>query len=298
MNFKTILITGAAGFVGGHILRSALADWHVIGVGRSSTPMAHPRLTWLQTDLLNVESFSSVLAIYRPAAVIHAAALSDIDACEQNPKMAIALNVTVTERLVDFCREYGSKMIFTSTDTVFDGSKSFYSETDLPQPLNLYGRTKVQAEQLVLTRDSSYVVARLSLVAGLPAFARGNSSMARAHKALCSGEPIGVPDDEFRTPVFVSVVCQALIELAGSKESGVFHIAGNDRLSRYEIVRRLAVQLGVDPDLVQIKNSPELGGRAPRPKDVSLANSKVRSRLQTIFPDFDQALAHMLKTEI
>jgi len=295
MKDKRLFLTGAGGFVGGHVLIAALPDWQVIGFTRSPAPLVHPRLIWWQHTLLDQEALARAFVLHRPTAVIHAAAMSDIDACEEQPELAYQMNVGVTQRIVQLCGQFGSKLVFTSTDTVFGGSKRFYREQDPVDPANYYGRTKVEAEQCVLQESSGAVVARLSLVAGLAAFDRGNSFIVRALTALTSGKPIAVPDDEFRTPVWVHTVSQALLELAAGEWSGLFHLAGNERLSRYEAVRRLADRLGASPDLVQIKNSPYLGGRAPRPKDVSLDNRKARSTLTTTFLDFNQTLGRILE---
>ncbi len=294
---KNLLLTGAAGFVGGHILLRALENWRVIGLDFQPPPIFHARLKWHEIDLLDVGKLESIFQTNRPVAVIHTAAMSDIDACESNPDLATQLNVSVTEHLAHLCREFGSKLLFTSTDTIFAGTRSFYSEEDPPQPLNHYARTKVAAERIVLDLCPGSVVARLSLVAGLPAFSRGNSYMAKAVQALRAGQTIAFPDDEFRTPVYVCTAAEALLELADQDLSGIFHLAGNERLSRHETGCRLARKLKVDESLVLVKNSSQLPGRAPRPKDVSLSNTKARSQLQTPFLSFDATLEEMLKSK-
>ena len=112
-----------------------------------------------------------------------------------------------------------------------------------------------------------------------------------------AGQTIAFPDDEFRTPVYVGTAAAALLELADKDLSGIFHLAGNERLSRYETGRRLARKLSVDESLVLVKNASELSGRAPRPKDVSLSNTKARTLLQTPFLSLDEALDEMFKSE-
>jgi len=294
---KTLLLTGPAGFVGGHILLRALEAWKVVALDVEPAPIRHAHLAWHSIDLLDAGLLESIFRTNRPAAVIHTAAMSDIDVCESKPDLATRLNVGVTEHLAHLCRQFGSKLVFTSTDTVFVGTRSFYSEEDSPEPLNHYARTKVAAEQIVLDRCPGSVVARLSLVAGLPAFSRGNSYMAKAVQALHAGQSIAFPDDEFRTPIYVGTAAEALLELADRNLSGIFHLAGNERLSRHETGRRLASRLKVDVSLVMVKNASELSGRAPRPKDVSLSNAKARALLQTPFLSFDETLDEIFKLE-
>jgi len=292
------MVTGASGFVGGHVIRLALPHGKVVGLARSPAPLRHANLSWAQVDLMDPAALERAFKEHQPSAVIHAAALSDIDACERNPELAYGINVLATGHLVRLCLQFGSRLVFTSTDTVFSGAGRFYRETDAADPVNYYGRSKVAAERLVLEHENVFVVARLCLVAGFAAFSRGNSFLARALGSLRAGEPITLATDEFRTPVFVEVAARALLELAGNRMTGIYHLAGNNRLSRYEIGRKLAFLTGVNPELVRPRDSRSPAMGAARPKDVSLDNRKARSHLQTPFPDFEPTLMQLLATEV
>lgn len=294
MNKRTLFLTGAAGFVGGHVLRLALDRWQVLVLARSVAPFAHPCLIWAQGDLLDSGLVARLFAQHRPHAAIHCAAMSDIDACAQFPDQAFNMNVKTTALLTQLCDQIDAKLVFTSTDTVFDGTKSFYREGDQALPVNYYGQTKLEAEQAVLANNHRHAIVRLALVAGLPVFERGNSFMIRTRREWSAGNAMGMPDNEFRTPVFVHVAAQALLELAETSWHGLYHIAGNDRLSRFEMGQKFARKLGVNPDLVQVRNYQDHKARAVRPKDVSMDNAKARAQLRTVFPDFDQALQEMV----
>ncbi len=298
MDKGRVMVTGASGFVGGHVVRLALPHGEVVGLARSPAPLQHSNLVWAQVDLLNLAALERAFEEHPPSTVIHAAALSDIDACERHQELAHDINVQATGHLVSLCRQFGSRLVFTSTDTVFSGTGRFYRETDTVEPVNYYGRTKVAAERLVLEPGYGFVVARLCLVAGFAAFSRGNSFMVRALASLRAEEPITLATDEFRTPVFVEVAARALLELAGNRLTGIYHLAGNNRLSRYEIGRKLAILAGANPDLVKPRDSRSPVTGAARPKDVSLDNRKARSHLKTPFPDFDPALLQLLATEV
>jgi dTDP-4-dehydrorhamnose reductase len=297
MGAQTLLLTGAGGFVGGHILHQALDKYEVVALGRNPAPFQHPRLKWYLTDVCDHKQVTSIFHVHKPELVVHAAADSDIDRCEMNPQDALRINVDATEHLARLCRGNGSKMIFTSTDAVFDGHKSFYREEDVPMPVNHYGKTKIIAEQIVQQTCPGSVVTRLAWVLGFSLSGRGNSFINKTVSTLQNGQEVNFPDDEFRTPIHVSIVAQALLRLAAPEFSDIYHLAGNDRSSRYELACRVAARAQVDGNLVIIKNAAELAGRAKRAKDVSLDNRKARHALQMDFLSIDEALNDIFSSE-
>ncbi len=297
MNHPTLLLTGAGGFVGSHILHQALPNYNVVALNRSAAPFQHPRLKWHRADVCDHKQVASIFHSCKPQLVVHAAADSDIDRCEQDPPAAMRINVDATEHLARLCRGNASKMIFTSTDAVFDGYKSFYREEDEPIPVNYYGKTKAIAEQVVLQTAPGSVVTRLAWVMGFSRSGRGNSFMAKTIGALRKGLCVEFPEDEFRTPVYVALVAQAVMKLAEPSCHGIFHLAGNERLSRYDLVRRIAVKANVDETLVVLKNAGQFAGRARRSRDVSMDNTKVRQTLQMDFLSVEQALSEIFASE-
>lgn len=294
---QTLLLTGAGGFVGGHVLQQALAMYTIVALGRNPAPFRHPRLKWQIADVCDHRLIASIFNSYKPGLVVHAAADSDIDRCETNPVEALRMNVDATENLARLCRGSGSKMILTSTDAVFDGYKSFYREEDEPIPVNYYGKTKFIAEQVVLQTCPGSVVARLAWVLGFSLTGRGNSFMNKTVAALRKGLNVEYPDDEYRTPVHVSRAALAILKLADPAYSGIFHLAGNDRLSRYDLVCRIAAKIQVEESRVVVKNAEQLAGRARRAKDVSLDNSKAGQILNMNFLTADEALHDIIANE-
>ncbi len=231
-----------------------------------------------------------------PDAVIHAAAIADIDFCEANKTAARETNVGVTQQLAELCREHETRMVYVSTDNVFDGARGGYKEEDSPAPINYYAETKVAAERVVAGLGSNFVVARISVVVGFPMLGAGNSFLTRMVPQLRAGKPVGVPPNEVRTPIDVVTLARALLELAGAACHGYIHLAGNDRLNRFEMVRRIARDLGFSGDLVYPNNPETLPGRAPRPLDVSLCNQKARECLKTHMKNLQDGLRLALDT--
>lgn len=291
---RRLMVTGCGGFVAGSVIRNVGTDWDMHALSRGGALLERERLTWHSFDPLDTERLISVFHQIEPHAVIHAAAIADIDYCEANKEVAEQVNVGLTEELARLCRQGRARMVYLSTDTVFDGKRGLYREEDPPGPLNYYAETKVRAEKIVARETDDSVVARLSLVMGLPMLGRGNSFLSRMMSAFEEGREVGVPADEIRTPIDVITLGRALTELAGNDFKGRIHLAGNDRLSRLEMVQRIAERLGYPTNLVVAKDPSGIPGRAPRPRDVSLDNTKARAVLVTPMRGLDDGLELVL----
>ena len=293
---KRLLVTGYGGFVAGSVVKQAQADWDVIALSRRNIVDGRDDICCIQFDLREIDRLRTVFEEVQPAAVIHAAAMANIDYCQSHQEEAEAINVGVTSRLAELCRQCGSKMVFCSTDTVFDGKQGMYVEEDVPSPLNYYAETKVRAEQVVQGELDNVVVTRLSLVMGLPLIGAGNSFLASMIGSFQQGTPVAIAENEIRTPIDVITLGRALLELAGNDFTGILHLAGNTRLNRYEMAVQIAERLGFPRDLVLPTNSNALPDRAPRPNDASLDNSKAKQVLTTPMLSLSEGLDLILET--
>ena len=287
---KRLLVTGGSGFVAGSVIAHAGPDWEIHAIDRLEPPAFRKGVSWHRIDLRDADDLRRSFRRIRPDAVIHTAALADIDYCEEHQDEAEAVNVGVTRELARLCRELGAKLVFLSTDTVFDGERGHYSEEDSPGPLNFYAQTKVRAENVVAAEAGPAVVARMALVMGLPVLGSGNSFLSRMIPALKAGHEVGIPDIEIRSPIDVITLGHALLELAGNDFTGRIHLAGNDRLSRFAMLRRIVERLGYSPALVVVRNPANIPGRAPRPRDVSLNNARARATLRTPMRNLDEGI--------
>ena len=285
-----VLVTGSSGFVAGSILAQTPADWQVHAIGRSAAPATELKAAFHQVDLLDEDLLAEVLYAIAPDAVIHTAALANIDFCEQNQDLADRINVDATGRLAAICKNLSARLVFCSTDSIFAGEKAYYQETDTPLPLNHYARTKIRAEELVMSAAPSNIVARLSLVIGLPIMGRGNSFLSDMITRLGKGEQMKFAVNEIRTPVDLVTLGAALTELAAGSFSGTIHLAGNTRINRYEMALHIAKETGLPQAQILAVDSNALSGRAPRPNDVSLNNSLAKKVLQTPMLTLDEGL--------
>jgi dTDP-4-dehydrorhamnose reductase len=287
---RKLLVTGSAGFVAGSVITQALESWEVHALDR--VPVSRKKDSFLAYTL-NLTGAGQLEDLYnkiKPDALIHLAAIADIDYCQNNQKLAGQVNVGVTANLARLCRQSGSRMIFCSTDTVFDGQKGFYNEEDQPHAVNFYAETKIRAERLIQDLNFNAVITRLSLVMGLPVMGSGNSFLARMIEKLQATERVPFPQNEIRTPIDVITLGQALLELAGNDFNGIIHLAGNEPINRYEMACRIADRLGYPAELVTATDSNAIPGRATRPNNASLDNRKAGKLLKTKMNSLEEGL--------
>lgn len=285
---RKLAMTGGGGFVAGSVVQQAPADWEVHALSGKAPLAAKAGLVWHTLDLNQPADVHAAMAAIAPNVVIHAAAIGDIDFCENHPETAHAVNVGMTQSVAQCCRHRGTRLIYLSTDNVFDGTRGNYTEEDHPSPSNEYARTKAAGEAIVSALDGAVIV-RVALVMGFGLLGGGNSFLERTVPLFREGRTIYVPPEEIRTPIDVVTLGRALLELAALDWTGILHLAGNEALDRVSLTRRLAKLLGYSPDTVVPRSPTAIAGRAIRPRDVSLNNAKARALLKTPMRDFDSA---------
>jgi dTDP-4-dehydrorhamnose reductase len=294
---KRLLVTGYGGFVAGSVAWQADESWEVHAISRSQPPQQRHGFQSHQFDLTDSAALRECCKTVVPDAVIHCAAIADIDYCMAHHDEAEKINTHVPRELAALCKEADAKLVHCSTDTVFDGEKGMYTESDTPAPVNFYGETKMRAEAHVQEALENSVIARLPLVMGVPVLGAGNSFLAKMMVALGAGKEMGFPENEMRTPADVITLGAALLELAGNNYHGIIHLSGSTRLNRYEMGLRLAEALGFPKALVLPTNSNAMKDRAPRPLDVSLDNEKAQRILDTPMRTLEEGLQLILDSK-
>jgi dTDP-4-dehydrorhamnose reductase len=233
-------------------------------------------------DLADHDAVRAAVARFRPTHIVHAGALTAVGDCCADPSRAAQVNTVATGVLADAAAAIGARLVFASTDMVFAGDAAPYCESDPPRPLSVYGRSKAAAEQLVAEHPNALVV-RIPLMIGLPC-TRRPATFASQLAALRAGEPLRLFTDEFRTPVCSADAARALLGLARSGRTGLLHLPGPERLSRFEIIARCAALLGIaHPNLVPIARH-EIAAPEPRPADLSLAGEPLGREFPDLVP--------------
>ena len=290
---ESLIVTGGSGFVGGHVLAAALAaGWRVVNADRVNV-VPIDGVDFHPVDIADEAALAAVIEKERPAAIIHCAAIGDVDESERQPHFAWRVNVEGTANVARAATQIGARLIFISTSTIFDGETGRYHEDDPPNPINVYGRTKVAAEHAVRVLHPSALIARISMAYGHPRTG-GASFLTRVEEKLRAGQPTNQPDDEFRTPIDVLTCADALLELPATDITGILHLGPRERISRYDLAIKIARRVGADPALVQDRRAEWLPGRAPRPKDVSFNTERARGLLSTPLLDPDDGLDRVL----
>lgn len=218
---KSAWITGAAGLIGNYFVRTAAkfaGDWHVRGLTRE------------QFDLFDFKMVEREFQKDKPQLLIHCAAITSVADAQKNSTLAQKINVETTRFLSELAAEI--QFVFFSTDLIFDGKKGNYTETDSSNPLHLYGETKVAAEQIVL-RNPRHLVVRTSINGGISR--SGDKGFnERLKLALQNSTGMKLFTDEFRSPIFAGETARAVWELANKNCAGIFHVAGAEKLSRWQ----------------------------------------------------------------
>jgi dTDP-4-dehydrorhamnose reductase len=284
---RRILVTGASGLLGGRVVEVLAGRHDVIAMRhRAAVP---PGVAVVEADLLAAGSLERALESARPEVVVHSAALADADRCEAEPDRARRSNVDASAALARLCRARGVRIIALSTDLVLAGDRAWTAEDVSAAPVLVYGRTKLDGEEAILAEAADAAVLRVALVLGRGFGPRTTASEGIA-SALAAGRGLHLLTDQYRTPIDADSVADAVHRLLERPLSGRLNLGGAERLSRYELGRRVARVLGLPTHGIEAVSGDALASRAPRPADTSLDSSRARRELDWRPRELDDAI--------
>lgn len=237
-------------------------------------------------DLKDAAGLAGAVREFRPDTVVHAAAMTAVGDCFARPNEAEACNVEATRVLADAAAGCGARLVYVSTDMVFDGAAAPYRETDAPRPLSVYGATKLRAEQAALMTNAAggrAAVVRLPLMYGRPLTDRP-STFVQQIDALRAGRPLRLFRDEYRTAIALCDAAAAVVAIARSDFAGVLHAAGPQRLSRLDLIVACARALGLSTSTIEAVSRLSAQAAEPRPEDLSLDASRFLALLPHAAP--------------
>lgn len=272
--FERILVTGASGFLGYHLLSKLTQTCSPYALYHRKK-IEHENVIALSCDIVDYQQLGDLIEDIEPTAIIHIAALADADFCEKNKELSYLINVKATENLAGIASDFQIPFLFTSTDMVFDGKKGNYSEIDTPSPINTYGEHKAMAESKALNIYPSSLIVRLPLLFGHPN-ASSKNYFASFLQQLNQGSQQTLFTDEYRSICGAYSVAEGILQFLG-QQHGILHLGGSERLSRYDFGEKTADILELDRTLLNACSQDDVQFSYQRPKDVSLDSAKANS---------------------
>lgn len=287
-----IAITGASGMLG-----TALIDLlgHKYDVFATSRTVGYKKsgVQWASFDLLNTDALVSWLNKVSPDIVIHCAALVNVDACEEQIDYAKKLHIESTQKINETISNWNGKLIYISTDAVFDGTKKdFYNETDIPLPLSIYGKTKYAGEVVTLTGNNNLVL-RTTIIGW--SFANKLSFAEWVLQGLVEQRPLNMFTDVIFSPIHVTHLAEVIDALFKSNCSGIFNVSGNSFLSKYEFGIKMGEMFNLPVTNIEPSSIDKAGLTALRPKNMALSNKKITEALNLKLPCIEETISLLKK---
>lgn len=257
-----ILITGSKGMLG-HALTAKLSEEHRVS-----------GLDLPDLDITDLNGLRKAMFSYRPDLIINTAAYTDVDGCETNTEMAFAVNATGPRNLAAACRELNISLVHFSTDYIFDGTADIpYKEVDNPNPLSVYGKSKLKGENYIREITDKHYIIRTSWLYG----PHGKNFVAAMLRLAGEQDEIGVVNDQTGSPTYTFDLAAAVLKLISVKEYGIYHITNSGTCTWYEFSLEIFKQAGINGISVKPTTTEELNRPAPRPKYSVLDNEKWHS---------------------
>jgi len=287
---RTSAVIGASGQVGEHCLAALKRVDEMTTYG---TYAHHARPDLLPLDVTDAEQFERFVGQARPDVIYFAASIANVDTCEQHPDETYVTNVLGVHNAVQAANRFGCKLVYLSSEYLFDGTAGPYDEPAATKPLCVYGWQKLAAEHFIAAFASNWLIVRTAVVYSWES--QGKNFLYRLRGRLLQGEPIDVPVDQVSTPTYAPDLVQAMIDLAERKESGVFNICGRVAASRYQFAVAAAELFGLDPTLVKPVLTADLHQPARRPLNAGLTVHKTERVLGRPMLDYSAGLREMAR---
>ena len=269
-----ILVVGASGFIGGYLYRYGLINNKVIG-----TSCLNKQEHLLRLDIINKIAVKELIKNFKPTVIIVPAAITNVDYCEKNRQETHEINVSGVENIVSAMKYQSndSKLVYISTNYVFNGKKGFYVETDDTYPINEYGKQKLLAEKYIRENLEDYIIVRTCEVYGCEE--AGKNFVVRLINDNKLGKTRNIPFDQKGNPTYVKSIVDIIYDLIQHDAKGIFHVAGSDIYDRFSFANMIAEEFDLDKLLFKKVSSSELNYFAPRPLNASLNLDKLYNKL-------------------
>ena len=276
-----VLITGGTGVIGWELVEGSISRGYDTSYTFYDNDVQRSKASAYKMDLRDESQVRKVMNEVDPEITIHSAALTNVDRCERNPELAHEINVLGTKFISNMCEAVGSKMILLSSSFVFSGEKNCYYEDDKRSPKNIYGETKVKAEDIVSNLAHSTII-RTDEPISISEPWQSNTMITWTLSQLNGNSEVNIFDDWHNNPICVNDLVNAIFELVVGKNSGIYHVVGPEFISRYEWGKKIASVFGRSSSRIEPTSSDDAELPAERP-NANLSNEKVLETLETDF---------------
>jgi dTDP-4-dehydrorhamnose reductase len=249
---------------------------------------------FVKLDITGKLQVEEAFRTIKPDVVVHAATLTDVDKCELDKDLAWRVNVEGTKNIAEAAQKHEVFLMYISTDYVFSGDKGFYVESDSADPINYYGLTKLEAETVIQNLpENGFVIARPSVIYGsTPAAGKVNFALWLI-ETLRRGDRVKIVTDQWNTPTLNTNLAEMTLEVVDRRLTGLYHLCGATRVSRFEFACQIADTFGLDKSLIEKASSSQFSWFAKRPADSSLDTSLAQRNLKCKPLALPQALAQL-----
>jgi dTDP-4-dehydrorhamnose reductase len=284
-----LLVTGGSGLLGSSIVKRA-RDRFKVATTYFSRKIEFKGVTCIQIDLTDKRNYD-VLDSFAPDAIVHCAALTDVDYCERNSDVARTHNVEMTRQLAALASATDAKFVYVSTDAVFDGTGRQYSEHDDPNPVNVYGETKLMGEQVVSESEAPSAIIRTNIYGWN--ITSGQSLAEWMLDELRTGDSLTAFSDAYFTPIYTDSLAARLLDIVTNDFTGLLHVAGTERCSKLEFAVQLADIFNLPRDLIEPISIGDIDFDAPRGRDLSLDVTRAEELFGRSLPTVRGGLENM-----
>lgn len=288
-----ILIIGSSSKTSQALVRliSAETPWEIILVSSLITANIHYKnITCYPIDYTQPKDLKAIFLKELPTIVINTAAMTNVDLCETDHKSAWKANVTLVEYIARMCKVTDAHLIHFSTDYIFDGIKGLYAETDTPNPISYYGKTKLASENVCKAASISHTIIRTNVVYGFSAF-NSKDFVEWILDKLTDEKPFNVVTDQISNPTLTDDIALAIIKIIKKNREGTYNIAGADWISRFDFAKTIAKVFHLDESLIEPILTESLGQKAKRPLKGGLLTLKAQTDLQMNFATVEAGLS-------
>lgn len=288
-----VLVTGGSGLLGSAVAHH-FKDYHDVTSTYTTHKVEIKGCNAVFMDITDSSSVSSMIRKIKPDVVVHTAALVGVGICEKDPELAEKVNVQGTKNVVEECKKSNSKLVYISTDYIFNGKKGNYTEEDEPSPINVYGKTKYEGELLINAQKDAII--RTSIY-GWNIVKEKRSFSTWIIDDLRNKKQINIFMDNMNSMMLVNNLAEALKEFIDKDMSGIMNLASADKLSKYDFAIKLAEIFKLDKSLINPIRNDQAPGSDKRPLDVSLSISKAKKQLKTKLLNAEESLSKLKKLE-